>query len=248
VGATAWALGRLAIPPDPNMVSGYERILTALVLGGLAAAAYGILWSAANKWFNWSYGEGAGPELPQGWHAAVLSLCTTLPLTILPPAFEFIAKKHIVLPLHYRGSAFMILTAAIAHVLLYGTRTPRIKGLRARVDPPGSPLDFWRAVQMEAIYATVHFVSTVFVYQIVVGSETITTVSLWIAIEKTIISGLVFFTGACSYIVCRYPSSLVPVLITRSDGSTEMNDRWVAVRGVVNGAILMVAFTIGILL
>jgi hypothetical protein len=146
---------------------------------------YGILWSVANRIFGWDFGEGAGPDLPQGWEAVVLSLCTTLPLTIVPGAFEFITRKQIVLPSHYRASALMIVAAAIGHVLLYGTRGPRIRGLRDRVFPSGSPLDPWAAVRMEAIYAVVHFVSTIFAYQVGLEIEDLTISKLVAAVEKT---------------------------------------------------------------
>jgi hypothetical protein len=204
------------------------------------------LWSSLDKLFGWNFGEGGGPGLPKGWQAVVLSLATTLPLVSLPPACELIFKKHIVLPFHYRASFIMIFTAALGHVLLYGTKTPRIRGFRDRIFPQNNQLNFWKATQMEAVYTIVHFFSTVFVYQIVIQQQTFA--GLWTALTNTAVSGFIFFFGACTYIAVRYPASLVPIPVTLPDGSIWPDNRWVAMRAVVNGAILMAAFMIGILI
>jgi hypothetical protein len=247
ISAIWFAMAQLAEPKSPHLISGVDRIQTALILGVVGMAAYGILWSAACKIFGWSYGEGSRSELPQGWEAVVLSLCTTIPLTILPAAYEFFTRKRLVLDTHYRASLLMIFAAAIAHLLLYGTRSPRIKGLRDRIFPQQSSLDAGRAFRMELIYTVVHFVSTVTVYQLALD-PTISLSNFWWITVKTFISGVLFFTGACSYIAIRYPSSLGPVPVTLRDGSVVMDDQWAAARGVVNGAILMMALMIGILL
>ena len=246
ISAIWFAMAQLAEPKSPDLISGLDRIQTALILGVFGMAAYGILWSAACKIFGWSYGEGARSELPQGWEAVVLSLCTTIPLAILPSAYEFLTRKQLVPHTHYRASLLMIIAAAIAHVFLYGTRSPRIKGLRDRIFPQGSSFDVGRAFRMELVYAVVHFVSTVTVYQLALD-PTLSLSNLWWIAVKTFVSGALFFVGACSYIAIRYPSSLGPVPVTLRDGSVVMDDQWAAARGVVNGAILMMAFMIGVL-
>jgi hypothetical protein len=246
ISVTAYVLQQLSTQKSSNLIIGYDRIQTTLILAGFAMLAYGIFWSIVCKICGWNYGEGAKSELPQGWEAVVLSFCTTLPLAILPSTFELITRKRLVLESHWRASAFMIVAAAVAHLLLYGTRAPRIEGLRDRIFPQGSPLDLGKALWMEFVYTIVHFLSTVFVYQLALD-PTLSVSNLWSVTVKTLLSAAIFFIGACSYIVARYPASLVPVPVKRRDGSTVMDDQWAAARGVVNGAILMVAFTIGIL-
>jgi hypothetical protein len=232
-----------------DMITGYERVLTALVLGGAAAVAYGLLWSTANRIFGWHYGDGGStPTLPKGWAAVVLSLSTTLPLALLPPLYEFFSKREILLPLHYDASVIMIISAAFGHLLLYGTEKPRVYGFRDRVFPVNSPLSLFRAIEMEVIYTAVHFASTVLVYQLAVHVDHLSYQVIFEAIRNTLISSFIFFFGASSYIMSRYPSSLVAVPVEQADGSLYMDDRWVTARGIVNGAILMVAFMIGILL
>lgn len=242
----AYVFDQISIPESPILITGHDRIQTTLILAGFSMLAYGILWSLACKIFGWSYGEGAKSELPQGWEAVVLSFCTTVPLALLPRLFELITRERLVLESHWRASVLMIIAAATAHLLLYGTRTPRIRGLRDRVFPQGSPSELGNALLMEFIYAVVHFLSTVFVYQLSLA-PILDASNLWSAMIKASLSGAIFLIGASCYIVVRYPASLGPVPVKKRDGSIVMDDQWAAARGVVNGAILMVAFTIGIL-
>lgn len=247
-GTTSYAFVKLQTPYEPHMMAGYERLLTTGWLALFAVAGYGLLWTSAEGLFGWHFGGGGGPSLPSGWKAIVLSLATTLPLILLPPSFEFISRKAIVLPLHWYAGVAMAAAAALGHLLLYGTATPRILGLRDRVFPQGNPLDVKRAIWMEFIYAAIHFSSTVFVYQIIVHLERLSLLGLMWSGVRTTIAAAIFFLGACSYIYVKFPASLVPVAVALPDGSEWIDSRWVAARGIVNGSILMVAFMIGILL
>ena len=298
----AWVWNQSSLPSGPDdVLGGYVRITTSITLGVIAAACYGALWSAAEQMFKWRYGASGAPK---GWHAVVLSLCSSLPLAFLPPIFEHLTSMKIVSSEHLRASVAMIIGAAVGHILLLGTERPRFKGLRDRVLPVEGSKDFGervvqstemalaehgskiaegdlsmiedamsdlrgalkgddapavaaktnalarasmkvgemtsigvitqRAVSIEAIYANVQFWSIVFVYQI---SAHIFQLDLWqvvFAIVTTISSSLIFFFGVLAFLIVRYPESVT-------------NPQWVAIRGVVNGTILMVALSVGIL-
>jgi hypothetical protein len=234
VGVIVIVWNLLAGPTEPNLVNGYERALTAIVLGLFAAAAYGVFWRIIELIFGWQFGSGIG-GLPKGLQAVALSLATTLPLLILPPAFQWLTSKQLVPPMHYPASFAMIIGAAAGHLLLYGTYTPEFRGLRNILLPFGiDTADLSRAIAMEAVYAVVHFVSTVLVYQIILHVSNLSVPEIGAAMYKTLFSGLIFFLGASSFVTLCYPESII-------------ESHWVAIRGIVNGAILMVALTIGIL-
>jgi len=231
--AIVWKL--LEAPNESNVLSGYERALTAIALGLFAAGLYGVFWRIIELIFGWQFGSGIG-GLPKGFQAVALSLATTLPLLILPPVFQLATSKQLVLPMHYPASAAMIITAAVGHLLLYGSYTPEFRGLRNILLPFGiDTADLPRAIAMEGVYAIVHFVSTVFVYQLVLHLFNLSLSELGAVTYKTFFSGLIFFLGASTFVAICYPESII-------------ESHWVAIRGIVNGAILMVALTIGILL
>lgn len=239
VTAIYWAW-QFVTAPMAGMVTGYERGMTAFAIGGFSAGAYGVLWAGGEKIVTHTrYGPGIG-GLPKGWEAVILSLATTLPLAVLPLLGQFVLSKQIV-PLvpHFFASVAMVVAAAGGHVLLYGTKKPEFSGLRNIIFPPRTKSADWgTAILMESVYATVHFFSTIFVYQLFVQMPAISFETLWAALYKTVLSGSIFFFGA----------SATVTVIALSDRKWLTNPAWVGVRGMANGTILMFAFTFGILM
>jgi hypothetical protein len=238
-GAIAWAYSIITADLPNDLLGGYLRALAAVGIGLAGAGGYGVIWMLAEKLvLHTSYGPGVG-GLPKGLEAVVLSFATTLPLTFFPPIAQAIFTVRLVYPWHFRASVAMIIAAALGHVILYGTKTPATRGLRAIVFPHGMESPTWgRAIQMEIIYALVHFFSTVFVYQIAVHASDFGFWQLWLALRNTIASGLIFFFGA----------SATVSLIAFGNREWLTDPKWVGVRGITNGVILMVALTLGILM
>jgi hypothetical protein len=91
---------------------------------------------------------------------------------------------------------------------------------------------------MELVYAICHFVSTVFTYQIVVHFLNSGDWDLFDALVKTAVSGAIFFFGA----------SATVSIITMADTRLLIHPAWIGVRGIVNGTVLMIALSFGILM
>jgi hypothetical protein len=86
---------------------------------------------------------------------------------------------------------------------------------------------------MEFIYACVHFVSIVFVYQLVLHLQLGTPAS-WMLLN-TVIFAMFFFGSGAFFILLLYPGSL-------------QDKTWLQVRGAVLGAVLHVTLLWGMLL
>lgn len=227
-------LKRMSIPPySLNFISDTHRLYVLLFLGLVAAIAHAVLWTLAEKTFDWQFGGGGGKVLPKGWQAVTLSITLTLPLVIVPPAYQLFTNDHIVLPHHFLAGGIMILTAACGHILLYGSRILNFAGIKNIIMPLRSSLNIRRALFMEFLYAFIHFSTIVLPYQIIVRIQYGSLDSSLLI--NTLISALVFFFGACICISIRYPESL-------------RDPSWIQVRGVINGLILMVALTGGMLI
>jgi hypothetical protein len=229
---STWSFGRVLLTPAPAsaLQAGPGRLPTILLLGGLAAAAHGILWSLAERGFAWKFGAGAR-TLPQGWSAALLSLTQTIPLVVVPLAYQQFAGVPITPRRHLLAGACAIAAAVAGNIVMYGTSSRGFRGVRRSISSLRTPLTLKKAVLLEAIWALMHFVCTALVYRLVVAFPTGTVFSVTIA---PLLGAVFFFFGIVSFILLRFPGSL-----------TERS--WIQVRGVVSGLILLVALEGGML-
>ena len=233
-GVVQWVLTTTP-PPGPIPVTGSDRVLELVGLGLVSAFIQLGLWSGAEKIFGWDFGAGGGNSLPAGWQAAILSLTLTVPLTFLPPQYQWLTGHQMVSSTHYTACMAVISASIIGHILLYGTRLRflRFPGLKNLVYPLGAPLNFWRAICMEGLFAIVHFTSIALVYRYFVYAAP------WppplASFKTTILAALIFLGWASVFIAIRYPESLT-------------DKTWIQVRGALNGTVLAVALIWGMLM
>ena len=203
--------------------SGGEELTIILYLAVLAAISYGILWTVAERVFHWDYGGGSKGKFPAGWSAVVLSLCVTLPLAIVPYAFERFTGTLVLPPMHWRAMLIVVASAAVCHLAIYGTDVERPNGLREKVVPRQQHAPFLRAVTMEAIYGIFFFGFMVLPYRLFVNpSEPLVP----LLIGRELLPFLAFFFGMTLFIGIRYPDS--------------MDDpAWIQVRGIIGGLLTM---------
>ncbi len=228
-----WILWILKPSQGLTPLSSQDRLLTILFLGLAAAAAHGILWALSERVFHWHFGAGGGTSLPQGWSAVLLSATMTVPLVLLPPLYAWLTHGGFVPRGHLLASCFVVVCAAIAHIILYGAKPIRFIGLKNLIFPLGSPPNRLRALQMESIYAIMHFGSIVLIYRAVVICQAgpLNTTPIF----PTLISAAVWFFGVSVFINLKYPESLA--------------DRdWIQVRGVIHALMLTVALQGGMLM
>lgn len=223
---SSWGFGRTLLTPTPTsaLQAGSGRLPTILLLGGLAAAAHGILWSLAERGFGWKFGAGADGSLPQGWAAAVLSMSQTVPLVVLPLVYQSFVGLPITPRHHLLAGAFAIAAAVVGNLVMYGTSPRRFRGVRRSLCPVRKPLTLKTALELEALWSCMHFGSTALIYRLVV---TIPDATLFSVGFTPALGSILFFSGIVSFILLRYPGSL-------TDRS------WIGVRGVVSGVILSV--------
>ena len=212
-------------------ITGAELLTAILFIGLVAAIIHGVLWHFTETEFGWNFGGGGGSSMPAGYQAVILSLTLTVPLVILPPIYQLIFGKQILLERHYLASMAIIIGAAIGHLIMYGTNTPRIPGLKESIYPVGTSVTIYRAVSMEFVYAVVYFSSIVLVYQLVANTE----YRPMAIIVKYILSLLAWFLAISTYIVVMYPASIT-------------DSTWVQVRGVISALCLEIGLIGGMLM
>ena len=225
--------GLFEASPGLPLPGGPMRLFTILFLGLVAAVCHGVLWSLAERLFGWSFGAGGGTSLPAGPSAALLSVTMTLPLLVVPFAYQRLTGVEVLAPRHLAAGGAVVVASACAHVFLYGARAIRFAGIRNIVFPIGLGVDRRRAVLMEAIYTIVHFSSIVLVYRVIVESASgpLGTPVLWV----TAIPAMVFFFGVNIFIFLRWPDSAV-------------DKTWIQVRGVIAGLLLLITLQSGMLM
>ena len=145
-------------PPSsylPTALTGSTRVLRVAALGVATSVVHAVLWRCAEAKFGWDFSAGGRDKLPTGWQAAVLSATITFPLVIIPPLFQFVSGYELFVSIgaHFWAGTGMIVTGALGHILLYGTRTPYYIGLRNAIYPLEAPLNLTRGIVMEAVYA-----------------------------------------------------------------------------------------------
>ena len=97
------------------------KVQAILVLGLLAALCHLILWALTEIILGSDFGAG-GDALPQGSVAVVQSFTITVPLLLLPPLYAGLTHTQIVLRGHMLAAGFVLVFAAVGHLLLYGSK------------------------------------------------------------------------------------------------------------------------------
>jgi hypothetical protein len=165
--------------------------------------------------------------MPEGYQAVILSITLVLPLAVLPPLYQLVTSKQVVPERHYLASGTIFVTAAIGHLIMYGTNTPKIPGLKEIIYPIGKVVRLRRAVFTEFVHAIVYFSTIVLVYRLTAGLDT------WLF--PYAISLSFWFLGISTYLCLMYPGSI--------DDKT-----WVQVRGVLSALGLEIALIGGMLM
>src|SRR4051812_13208084 len=107
-----------------------SRLTLIVFLGLLAGIGYGVIWALLiQKWIlHTDYGENT--SLPKGWHAALLSLSLTLPVTLSPILYEVITGKNLMASRNLLyGFIAANIGSAIAHIVWYGSEKPNLLAL-----------------------------------------------------------------------------------------------------------------------
>jgi hypothetical protein len=211
-----------------------DRIVIILELGLISGILYGFLWAVVAQKIILRTDYGEETSMPSGWHAAVLSLCLTLPVTCLPPLYELVTGKMIISSRHYLYAAILAnAVSAAAHVVWYGSKKIGLIGIREITFPVGAAPDWKRYLLMETSVTLMHFLSTVAVFRIFAeNQDSIFGPSATVA--PTFAASLFFLSGVCFYSMMKYPQSLE-------------KGGWAQVRGFIAGSLLPIALTGGIL-
>jgi hypothetical protein len=222
-------------PSNAGAVSWQEKLAIVLALGPIGAILYGSLWSGvAQKILGTNYGEET--SMPSGWHAVVLSLCLTLPITCLPPLCEVVTGARIISSRNYLyGAIYANLGSAFGHLIWYGIRAIPFRGLREMIFPVGAPPNGRRYVAMEVVVTLMHFLSTVAVFRTFADNQD-SVFGPSAVVLPTLLSGLFFWSGICFYSLVKYPESLLD------------QGGWAQVRGVLAGFLLCFSLTGGLLM
>ncbi len=205
------------------MLDGMMRFYTLLVIGAVAAATYGTLWTMAEKMMGTSYDAGGNAILPSGFPALVLSLTLTFPLVIIPRIYEMIFGLHILHSKHWTAAAIAILGGAIAHLMMYGINSIGFPGIRSWLMPPVGNVRYLRAVFTEIIYALAYFGGIAFAYRYVLAA--ISPQHPAIPFFRITLAAVAFVLGMATVIAVLFPKCLV-------------DPGWVRLRGVLSGLIM----------
>ncbi len=214
-----------AVAPSAS-VPGPNGLATVIYLGLLCAGTYSVLWTVAERLLlKTNYGAGGEGKLPYGWSAAVLSLCLTLSLALVPFMYQRETGVVVLAPDHWRAVYVMILLGAVAHLMMYGT-SAKPNGISHRLGRSEHDMTFEGAVYSEAAYSVVYFGLIVLPYRMIASPNS----SLWdVLLRRAALPGLVFFLAMTLLIALRYPGSL-----------NDPRDR--ETRGVLSGLFMMFCF------
>jgi len=158
-------------------------------------------------------------------------LTQTIPLILVPLVYQQLVGIPIVPRRHLLAGTCALAAAVLGNIVMYGTSSRGFRGLRRTISPLRQALTLKKAVELEAIWAFMHFTCTALVYRLVVAFPSGTVLSVAVA---PAVGAVFFFFGIVSFIFLRYPGSI-----------TERS--WIQVRGVVSGIILLVCLEGGML-
>jgi hypothetical protein len=215
---------------SPNMTGG-TKLDVILHVAIASAIVYGVLWGTADHWIaHWGYDAGGQYKMPTGGRAIVLSLSLTIPLALVPFLYQRITRTSLlILPGHWTAILFVIVLGAVAHLIMYGTKSD---GIRQWLSPAGEYPSMGRGILIEGLYTAIYFSFIVLPYRLIVSPGD----SLaGLLVSRLLLPSLVFFLSMTLFIAFLYPSSL--------------NDKgWVQVRGVISGMVMMLCFCAGMFL
>lgn len=229
-GAPIWALMSSSVPTLP-MVVGFERLSVVCVLAVLSWLAYGVIWASVDRFFAWQFGPGTGDRLPAGWSAIALSMSVTVPLTLIPLLLQYVADIRLVTDQHAKGMACVTVSGAIAHLLMYGTRSAPPNGIVERIRPFGQTVSSSSAVLCEVAYGVVFFTLMIIPYRLMVDGQT----ALWkLLVVRTALPALLFVSIMSALIL------LVPAVVN--------DPKSTAVRGIIGAGAMIFSLCIGLFL
>jgi len=229
-------LGDLAVSaysstaPSSLIAPGKERLDTLLFVGLLVAIAGGISWSVIERIAGWTIGAGGSND---GWSAVAASMSMTVPLIVVPIVYQHFANTHLLLPRHLIAGAVIIVSNACGWIFMYGWRAVGLAGVKNIIEPmPPSP-NWRKRATMELVFTIVNFCSIVLIYRVIVDSQFgALTISI---VEKVVVPAVVFFSGMAVFTLVKYPQSIV-------------DPKWIEIRGVVGGTLLVITLTGGMLM
>jgi hypothetical protein len=207
------------------------RFSVLLQLGVLTALSHGALWAITERIFAWKFGAGGSGPLPHGWSAVALSLTITIPLIVIPPAYQAVARQNVVLPNHWIAALWVLPLGALAGLVIYGFASTKFVGLSQMITPPAGPTTLGAGLARELAFSYTYFALIVFPYRLIVRPAS-SSVILDDLLGRTTLPALVYVFGMSVFILLKYPESL-------NEGT------WVQVRGVLSGLILLFCFCIG---
>jgi len=208
------------LPEIPRLT----RISIILQLGILCAISHGILWSLAEKVFDWSHGASGSDQYLMGWPAVILSATLILPLATVPWLYGKITHQVILLPNHWKAIPWLFLSGSLGHVLMYGTGPNSFIGLMRWVAPPGGHIELGTGFTRELVFAATYFILIAFTYRLIVTPPS-ASLLFDVFVGRTILPALVFVLAMTVIIVVRYPASLNEAT-------------WIQIRGVLSGLLL----------
>jgi hypothetical protein len=209
----------------PLSLTMHQRFCLVLELGLMMSVFHAILWSIAEKVSHWRFGAGGKGILPRGAQAVVLSTTVTVPLLVLPPVYERFTGTVLISADHYFwGWPVSAVGCALGHLLIYGTRRPYWRGLRAAIEARTS-----RVFLLETI---ILFLYSYAVVDSVVLAYRLATARPGSLVMAGLASPLVVFFGGLTFKIARYPESI-------SDPA------WREVRGVLVGFFVMLSIAGG---
>ena len=152
----------------------------------------------------------------------------TLPLVVVPVLYQRIGHVNLLSPRHFIAGGAVIIANALGWVFIYGWRSRGFRGLKEIIEPLPSRNPRKR-VMMELAFTVVNFFSVVLIYRAIVDSQYgALDGSL---VEKVCIPALVFFSGMCLFVAVRPEAMDDP--------------KWIEIRDVVGGLLIVVTLTGG---
>lgn len=225
-----WALISSSVSTFPMLV-GFERIAVVCVLAVLSWLTYGVIWASIDRFFQWQFGPGTGGRLPAGWSAIGLSMSVTVPLTLIPLLLQDLANIGLVTDQHAKGMACVTVFGAIAHLLMYGTRSAPPNGIVERIRPFGQTVSNSSAVLCEVAYGVVFFTLMIIPYRLMVDGQT----ALWkLLVVRTALPALLFVSIMSALIL------LMPAVVN--------DPKSTGVRGIIGAGAMIFSLCIGLFL
>ena len=189
----------IALPPS-------ERWTLVLQLSVICAVMYGLSWTAIDSLCGWDIGGlGEGKRPLRGWAAVVLATCLSLPLALVPVAYQSLTGLHFLSSSHAMGSGVAILGGVVAHLGIFGFHRGRPSGFRRAVlRRVQSPLASELLVLL--IWSGVVVCAMVVPYLMAIAGS-VAAFDVWL-VSRLVFSTLLTLFGTSIFILLKYPDSV----------------------------------------